>query len=115
MAVASPFEARQVRVEPQPLVLQGGKVPATITINFPAKWFHRKAELKVTPVLKYATGQVWGTTYSFQGEKVRGNATTVQYSTPERNPCTPTDYTPEMKDLSSTLCSPQKLATVSRN
>lgn len=77
-----PLEARQVTVDPQPLVLKGGKVPATITINFPPKWFHKKAEIRVTPVLKYATGESWGTSYNLQGEDVRGNATTVSYNAP---------------------------------
>ena len=78
-----PLDARQVSVDPQPLVLVGGEVPATININFPAKWFNKNAEVRVTPVLKYAGGEVWGTTYNFQGEKVRGNATTIPYGMPK--------------------------------
>lgn len=77
-----PLEARQVSVDPQPLVLVGGEVPATISINFPAKWFNKNAEVRITPVLKYAGGETWGTTYNFQGEKVRGNATTIAYGAP---------------------------------
>lgn len=77
-----PLDARQVVVDPQPLVLQGGRVPVTITITFPAKWFNKNAEVRVTPVLKYARSEAWGTTYNFQGEKLRGNATTIAYSTP---------------------------------
>ena len=77
-----PLDARQVVVDPQPLVLEGGRVPVTITITFPAKWFNKNAEVRVTPVLKYARSEAWGTTYNFQGEKLRGNATTIAYSTP---------------------------------
>lgn len=77
-----PLDARQVVVDPQPLVLQGGRVPVTITITFPAKWFNKNAEVRVTPVLKYAQSETWGTTYNFQGEKLRGNATTIAYGTP---------------------------------
>lgn len=77
-----PLDARQVVVDPQPLVLQGGRVPVTITITFPAKWFNKNAEVRVTPVLKYARSEAWGTTYNFQGEKLRGNATTIAYDTP---------------------------------
>ncbi|MDO5016776.1 MAG: hypothetical protein Q4E10_00230 [Porphyromonas sp.] len=78
-----PLDARQVTVDPQPLVLQGGQVPATIRVTFPAKWFNKNAEVRITPVLKFANGEVWGTTYNFQGEKVRGNATSVPYSNPK--------------------------------
>lgn len=98
-ASLKPLDSKQVSVEPQPLVLQGGKVPATITVNFPKKWFHRKAEVKITPVLKYATGQTWGTTYSFQGEKVRGNATTVKYKEASNATLYANfDYIPEMQN-----------------
>lgn len=78
-----PLDARQVTVDPQPLVLVGGEVPATINITFPAKWFNRNAEVRVTPVLKYSKGETWGTTYNFQGEKVRGNATTISFNEPK--------------------------------
>lgn len=77
-----PLDAKQVSVDPQPLVLQGGQVPATITVRFPAKWFNKNATVRITPVLKYATGEKWGTAYTFQGENVRGNAQTVSYNTP---------------------------------
>ncbi len=76
-----PLDAKHVVVDPQPLVLQGGQVPATITVRFPAKWFNKNATVRITPVLKYATGEKWGTAYTFQGEKVRGNALTVPYKT----------------------------------
>lgn len=78
-----PLDGRQVTVDPQPLVLQGGEIPVTITVSFPPKWFNKNAEVRITPVLKFANGEVWGTTYNFQGEKVRGNATTIPYSTPK--------------------------------
>ncbi|MDO5036124.1 MAG: hypothetical protein Q4D93_04105 [Porphyromonas sp.] len=93
-----PLDARQVSVDPQPLVLQGGKVPVSITINFPQKWMHKRAEIKITPVLKYATGQAWGSTYSFQGEEVRGNATTIRYNQGGSAILhSDFDYTPEMQ------------------
>lgn len=75
-----PLNGSQVSADPQPLVLRGGEVPVTINVSFPAKWFNKNAEVRITPVLKYAGGEVWGTTYSFQGEKVRGNATTIPYN-----------------------------------
>ena len=80
-ASLKPLESRYVKVTPQPLAVKGGKVPATITIDFPAKWFHKNAELKITPTLRYQGGEAWGTTTMLQGEKVRGNATSVMYDT----------------------------------
>lgn len=77
-----PLDSKQVTVDPQPLVLRGGQVPATITVRFPAKWFNKNATVRITPVLKYATGEKWGTAYTFQGESVRGNAQTVAFKTP---------------------------------
>ena len=75
-----PLDARYVKVDPQPLQVVGGKVPATITIDFPSKWFNKNAEVKITPTLRYAGGEAWGTTTRLQGEKVRGNATVIPYS-----------------------------------
>lgn len=94
-----PLATDSVVVTPQPLELRGGKVPADIQLRIPAKWFAKKAELRITPVLKYATGQSMATSYNFQGEKVRGNAITVPY----KKPYTTTlraefDWKPEMKD-----------------
>ena len=75
-----PLKSDLVTVDPQPLELRAGKIPASITMNIPAKWFNRNAVVRVTPVLKHAAGQQWGTAYTFQGEKVRGNARTVSYA-----------------------------------
>ena len=77
-----PLRSDLVSVDPQPLELRGGKVPATITLNVPAKWFNKNAVVRITPVLKHPMGQQWGTAYTFQGEKVRGNARTVAYGDP---------------------------------
>ena len=75
-----PLDPQRVSVDPQPLVLKGGKVPVTITVRFPNKWFNKKAEVRVTPILKYPGGESWGTAYALQGEKVRGNAQTISYA-----------------------------------
>ena len=62
-----------VKAEPQPLEAIGGQVPTTINATFPAKWFNKYATVTVTPVLRYEGGEAWGTAYTFQGEKVKGN------------------------------------------
>ncbi len=66
-------------VTPTPLEAVGGQVPATINGTFPAKYLKKKAVVTVTPVLKYESGEAIGQSATFQGEKVEGNATTVQY------------------------------------
>lgn len=66
-------------VSPQVLETVNGEVPVTIHGTFPAKFFAKKAVLDVTPVLKYNGGEAAGETYSFQGEKVEGNAQTVPF------------------------------------
>ena len=66
-------------VTPTPLELVGSEVPATINGTFPVKYMKKKAVVTVTPVLKYEGGEAVGQSATFQGEKVEGNGTTVQY------------------------------------
>lgn len=68
-----PLAQEYIKAEPLPLEAIGGQVPVTINATFPAKWFNKKAVVTVTPVLRYAGGEAWGTAYTFQGEKVAGN------------------------------------------
>lgn len=68
-----PLAEQYIKAEPQPLEAIGGKVPVTINATFPAKWFNKKAVVTVTPVLRYEGGEAWGTSYTYQGEKVKGN------------------------------------------
>ncbi|MBR6140996.1 MAG: hypothetical protein IKQ37_04455 [Bacteroidaceae bacterium] len=66
-------------VTPTPLEVIGGEVPATINGTFPVKYMKKKAVVTVTPVLKYNGGEAAGQSATFQGEKVEGNGTTIQY------------------------------------
>ncbi len=66
-------------VNPTPLEAIGGQVPATINGTFPEKYMKKKASVTVTPVLKYEGGEVEGQSATFQGEKVEGNGTTINY------------------------------------
>ncbi|MCM1028599.1 MAG: tetratricopeptide repeat protein [Pseudoflavonifractor sp.] len=75
----SQFAADYFSCNPNPLEVVGTQVPATVTANVPAKFFKKNAEVTVTPVLVYAGGEATSTPYMFQGEKVRGNATTISY------------------------------------
>jgi len=76
----NPLAEQYVKAEPQPLEAVGGKVPVTINATFPAKWFNKNAVVTITPVLRYQGGEAWGTAYTFQGEKVKGNNQTISQS-----------------------------------
>ena len=71
--------ADNFKVTPTPLVVNGGEVPATITVTFPEKYMKKKANITCTPVLKYAGGEAEGNSATYQGEKVEGNGTEVSY------------------------------------
>ncbi|MDR1723572.1 MAG: hypothetical protein LBR84_06520 [Tannerella sp.] len=94
----TPLSEQYIKAEPQPLEAIGGKVPVTINATFPEKWFNKNAVVTVTPVLRYAKGETWGTSYTFQGEKVKDNNTVVSYSSGGNATMRTTfDYTPDMK------------------
>lgn len=62
---------------PEVLVLNNGTVAADINVVFPAKYFDKKAELKVTPVIVFEGGEVAAPTKCLQGSKVKDNYTMV--------------------------------------
>lgn len=68
-----------VKCNPEVLALVGDKIPAEITVTYPAKYFHPKATLEVTPVLVYEGGEQVGPTFTYQGEKVKDNYKVVAY------------------------------------
>lgn len=67
------------KVNPTPLVAVGGEVPATINGIFPEKYMKKKGVVTVIPVLKYEGGETVGQSATFQGEKVEGNDTEINY------------------------------------
>lgn len=69
----------KVSCAPEVLALVGDKIPAEITVTYPAKYFHPKATLEVTPVLVYEGGEQAAQTFTYQGEKVKDNYTVVAY------------------------------------
>lgn len=73
------FAADYFTVNPNPLEVVGEKVPGTVTGNIPAKFFVKNAEVTVTPYLVYNGTETASQSYSFQGEKVRGNAPVISY------------------------------------
>lgn len=66
-------------VTPTPLEAVAGQVPATINGTFPEKYMKKKAQVTVTPVLRYEGGEVAAESATFQGEKVQGNGTEILY------------------------------------
>ncbi|MDR2679811.1 MAG: hypothetical protein LBC47_03270, partial [Tannerella sp.] len=94
----TPLSEQYIKAEPQPLEVTGGEIPVTISATFPAKWFNKKAVVTVTPVLRYATGETWGTSYTFQGEKVKANNQVVSYASGGNATMRSTfEYKPAMK------------------
>ena len=51
----------------------GGNIDATVTVTYPAKYFHPKAILAVTPVIVYEGGEQAMSPLMYQGEKVKDN------------------------------------------
>ena len=84
-------------VTPQILEAVNGEVPVTVSDTFPAKFFHKKAVITATPVLRWEDGKVEGETYTFIGEKVEGNNQVISYTTGGNFTMKSTfDYVPEM-------------------
>jgi len=73
--------AENIKVDctPEVLALVGDDIKADITVTYPAKYFHPKAKLMVTPVLVYEGGEAKAQTFVYQGEKVKENNTVVPY------------------------------------
>ena len=67
------------KVTPTPLVETGSEVPAQITVTFPEKFMKKKAQITATPVLRYAAGETSAQSVTYQGEKIEGNGTDVNY------------------------------------
>ena len=91
------LDAGYFKASPSPLEVNGGKVDAVITGVFPQKYFNKKAEVTITPVLKYDGNETIGESKSFQGEKVLGNSQIVNYKTGGTYSISPSfAYKPEM-------------------
>lgn len=68
-----PLTPSNFNVTPSPLETVGNEVPVSINGVFPEKWFNSHATVIVTPVLKFAGREAYGTPYTYQGDKVAGN------------------------------------------
>lgn len=73
--------ADQVKIEvtPEILELHGDSVKMKMKATIPPKFFIKKAELDVTPVLKFAGKEVTLPSKRLQGQDVQGNNQTISY------------------------------------
>ena len=67
--------AENVTVKCDPAVLEvvAGEIDATVSVTYPADYFHPKAILEVTPVLVYEGGEAAMEPFMYKGEKVLDN------------------------------------------
>ena len=75
--MAKMAENVKVTCDPEVLEVVAGNIDADITVTYPAKYFHPKAILEVTPVLVYDGGEAAMKPFVYQGEKVKDNYKTV--------------------------------------
>jgi hypothetical protein len=73
------FSSDYFTTNPNPLEVVGQKVPATVTGRVPAKFFVKDATVTVTPYLVYNGQETASQSFTFQGEKVKGNAPVISY------------------------------------
>ena len=71
--------AENVTVKCDPAVLEvvAGEINATVSVTYPADYFHPKAILEVTPVLVYEGGEAAMEPFMYKGEKVLDNYKTI--------------------------------------
>lgn len=86
-------------VTPEILEEKGDKVPVTIKITFPEKYFNKNAVMNFTPVLKYANGETQYCTVNFKGENVTGDGVVINYANGGTYTYTcEVAYTPDMEN-----------------
>jgi Flp pilus assembly protein TadD len=68
-------------VAPEVLEMHGGEVDMTIDVNYPAKYFNKKAVVTLTPVLRYEGGETTLDPLVLQGEDATENNKPISYDT----------------------------------
>jgi tetratricopeptide (TPR) repeat protein len=66
-------------VNPNPMELHGDSVKVTVNGTFPEKYFHKKARVNVTPVVKYSGGEKVLKEYTLSGDKISGGDQNISY------------------------------------
>ena len=72
-------ESVSYKVQPNPVETHGGEVEVTVSVDFPEKYFNKKAVVTATPVLKYEGGQTEFESFTLQGESVEANNKVISY------------------------------------
>jgi tetratricopeptide (TPR) repeat protein len=74
-------EADQVsyQVTPKVLEMHGGVVDVTVDVNYPAKYFNKKAVVTLTPVLRFEEGEGTFEPLVVQGQDVTDNNKVISY------------------------------------
>lgn len=67
----------KVTATPEVVTLKGTNAVTDIKVEFPARYFHKNAVLKITPVLVFDGGEIVGTPKFVQGDKVKDNYTVI--------------------------------------
>lgn len=73
------YNTVKFKATPEVLETHGGKISVSISGTIPAKYFHKKATVEFTPVLKYATGETKLKTIKLMGEKATGDGQKMGY------------------------------------
>ncbi len=91
--------AENVSVQCDPAVLEvvADKINATVTVTYPADYFHPKAILEVTPVIVYEGGEAKMTPFTYQGEDVKDNYKVVPSDGATATEKVSFDYVPGME------------------
>ncbi|MDR1673074.1 MAG: hypothetical protein LBS09_06410 [Bacteroidales bacterium] len=91
--------AEQVKynVNPPVLELVGDEVAITVNGTYPAKYFNKKAEMELTPVLLSGDNELPFDTYRVQGESVQGNAKVIKYDGGSFSYSSKVTYRPEFQ------------------
>ncbi|MBR3713433.1 MAG: hypothetical protein IKM98_09595, partial [Bacteroidales bacterium] len=73
----------QRSITPSPLEMHAGRVPVSITVTFPPKYFDKKAYLVCTPTLKSDNfgDEIKMKNATLQGSAIKDNNTTIDYKT----------------------------------
>ncbi len=103
--MADKADQLQYQVNPNPLEMHDGKVAVSISVNFPPKFFPKKAYLIITPTLVNANGEELSfNATTLQGEKVQDNNPVINYKTGGSYTYIDTiDYDPKFRKSDLTL------------
>jgi hypothetical protein len=86
-----------VQCAPQVLEIKNNEIIARWTANFPDGYFHKKAVLKLQPVLVYQGGEVAGPEKMLQGDKVTENYEVIARTGGSTSQSVKLDYKPGME------------------